>query len=89
MIQLIQLTMEDLQDRINKAVDDSFEKHKTNFKPPPSDCWLTRKETIAVLKISYVTLSSWTKKGILSAYKIGNRVRYKNSQVEQALTKMK
>ena len=45
----------------------------------------TRKEVAEMLGISLVTLSSWTKEGIIKAVRIGNSIRYKIEDVEQAL----
>lgn len=50
---------------------------------------LTRDETAKILGVSTVTLHYWTKKGILTAYKIGNQVRYKENEVLQALQSTK
>ena len=50
--------------------------------------WLTRKETAELLKVSLVTLHNWSKNGILQAYKIGNRVRYRKDEIEKSLIKM-
>jgi len=39
--------------------------------------------------ISLVTVNEWRKKGILKAYKIGNRVYFKRNEVEAALVEIK
>ena len=49
------------------------------------DQLLTRAETAKLLTISLVTLWDWTKKDILSAYRIGNKIRYKKSEVLKSL----
>ena len=51
--------------------------------------YLTRKQVAEMLGISLVTLSSWTKEGIIKAVRIGNSVRYKMEDVEQALQDIK
>ena len=38
-----------------------------------------------ILQISYPTLNTWTKKGILKAYRIGGTKRYKKSEVDRAM----
>ena len=45
----------------------------------------TRKEVTQLLAISLPTLGTWTKEGIIKAVRIGNSVRYKMEDVEQAL----
>jgi excisionase family DNA binding protein len=42
---------------------------------------LTRKETADLLQVSLTTLWQWTRKDIIPAYRIGNKVRYKKSEV--------
>ncbi|WP_020597798.1 helix-turn-helix domain-containing protein [Spirosoma panaciterrae] len=49
-----------------------------------TDIFLTRHEVAEILKISVVTVWSWTKKGILQSYRIGNHVRYKRSEIIKA-----
>ncbi len=50
-----------------------------------TDQLLTREETAKLLSVSLVTLWDWTKKDIIPAYRIGNKVRYKKSEVLQSL----
>ena len=42
---------------------------------------LTRQEVADLLKVSLVTVWSWTGKGILKSYRIGNKIRYKKSEI--------
>ena len=49
------------------------------------DTLLTREETAKLLSVSLVTLWDWTKKDIIPAYRIGNKVRYKKSEVFKSL----
>lgn len=50
------------------------------------DCFLNRKETAELLKISLATLSKLTSSGQLKSYKVGKRVLYKKLEVEESLT---
>ncbi len=52
--------------------------------PPISTVYLTREETANRLKVTLPTVWSYTKKGILKSYRIGNQVRYIESEVMQA-----
>jgi excisionase family DNA binding protein len=54
--------------------------------PPQKSEWISRKQASALLGVSLVTISDWTKKDILKAYRIGNRVRFKLEEIEQVLT---
>ncbi len=49
--------------------------------------YITRAETCKVLSISKPTLNSWTKTGKLTSYKIGSRVLYKITEVNDAVSK--
>ena len=53
-----------------------------------NDILLTRQETAEMLSISLVSLWDWQRKGILPAYRIGNKVRYKKSEVLNSLKQM-
>lgn len=50
---------------------------------------LTRKEVADLLGVTLPTLHDWTKKGLLTAYRIGNRIRYKENEILETLTKNK
>ncbi len=50
--------------------------------------YLTRQEVAKMLSIDLSTLHNWTKKGKLISYGIGNRVYYKQSEVEDAIVKL-
>ena len=52
------------------------------------DVLLTRAETSKMLSVSLVTLWDWTRKDLVPAYRIGNKVRYKKSEVLSALQQM-
>jgi excisionase family DNA binding protein len=47
--------------------------------------YLTRKEVASYLQISLPTLHEYSKKEILKSYRIGSKVRYRASEVENAL----
>ena len=50
-----------------------------------TDQLLTREETAKLLSVSLVTLWDWTKKDLIPAYRIGNKVRYKKNEVLKSL----
>ena len=87
-VQLFNTSPDELTGNILKGVKDQLEKFKEDLKPQQAAKWLTREETKEMLSVSYVTLHSWSKKGILHSYKIGNKIRYKHSEVESALVKV-
>ncbi len=58
---------------------------KENTQNTQKDKLLTRQQTADTLQISLVTLWTWTKKGVISANRIGNKIRYKESDIMNAL----
>ena len=61
---------------------------KKSFQPKHPTEYLTRQEVARLLSISLVTLYNWTKSNIITAYRIGNLVRYKRQDIENCLTKI-
>ena len=51
--------------------------------------YLTRREAARFLNVSLVTLHDWTKSGLIEGYRIGTRVRYKRTALEDSLLKIK
>ena len=58
---------------------------RNNANKSKEDKLLTRQQTADILQISLVTLWTWNKNNIVTFYKIGNKVRYKKSEVLNAL----
>jgi hypothetical protein len=50
---------------------------------------LSRKQAAQKLGVSFVTLNSWTKQGLVKGYRIGARLRYKEQEIEAALIQIK
>ena len=77
--------LSDFENAINKA----FERVFKEFSNPPKNTdkdLKSRKETAKILSISLPTLHLFTKEGIIRAYRIGNRVLYKQEDIENALS---
>ena len=60
-----------------------------SFKENPQTKVLTRQEVAEFFGVSLPTLHSWCKKGIIVSYRIGNKVRFKQSDVLEALRLIK
>lgn len=73
-------------DKLEHAVMALCESKKPETNKSTSEL-ITRNEASEILRVSLVTLNDWTKKGILPAYKCGNRVYYKRSEVAESLKK--
>lgn len=75
-------------DSLNSRLDDiqnQLKELKKSMLPKTTEEYLTRNETADMLKCDLSTIHNWTKKGKLIAYKIGNRVYYKRSQIESVM----
>ncbi|MBR9775367.1 MAG: helix-turn-helix domain-containing protein [Cytophagales bacterium] len=46
---------------------------------------LSRQETAQLLGVSLVTIHNWVKGGIIKAYRVGNKVRFKEPDILEAL----
>ncbi|GGK41517.1 MULTISPECIES: helix-turn-helix domain-containing protein [Flavobacteriaceae] len=86
-IQLIQITPEQLQDGIIKAINSKIEDLKKNFKPKEPEELLTRNEVAEMFKVDLSSIHNWSKKGKLKSYGISGsgRIYYKRSEIEELL----
>lgn len=66
--------------QINKRLE-SIE----NKLPKPLSKLISRKQVSEMLSVSIVTIVDWDKKNILKPLRIGNRVRYQLSDIEEVL----
>jgi len=73
---------------ISTAVAEQLQKQQVPTEKEPLKL-LTRHETARMLGISLPTLHVWTKDGTIQGGKIGSRVRYRLTDVEEALRKIK
>jgi excisionase family DNA binding protein len=79
------ITPEQLKESILSDVRAELKIIAQNFQPKKQPEYLTRKEVAIILKVSLVTLSDWNKKGVLKPYRLGNLIRYKRTEIDQAL----
>jgi excisionase family DNA binding protein len=78
------ISIDELFKRLEKLIDDKLES-KAELKETPSSSFLSRDDVSKLLRISLVTLHSWTRKGLLKSYKIGARVLYKRQDIDDAI----
>lgn len=78
------LTLDELNLRLLNGIDERIYDLTKITKKDPIEYW-TREEMAKKLSISLPTLHDWTKKGILKAYRMGNRVYFKSNEVDQCL----
>lgn len=86
-IQITQLTPDQFEESIRKAVKSQLDSIKKEITPvAPKEEYLTRKQVAELFQIELSTLHNWCKKGKLKPYGIGNRVYFLRSDIEKALT---
>ena len=86
LIQIENISVEELTEIIAEKLVDKLEKKiATLISNQNDEELLTRTETAKILKIELTTLWSWTKKGKITAYGIGNRVYYKRGEIMKSL----
>lgn len=74
-------------DRVANAIIALSETPKHPTPPNTQTDYITRREVAKFFQITLTTVHDWTRKGVLQAYKVANRVYYKRSEVENALVK--
>jgi excisionase family DNA binding protein len=67
----------------------TLEDIKNNFQPKEPEEYLTSKEVQKLLGCCNTTLFNWRNNGVLNAYGIGDKVFFKRSDINKALTKLK
>tara|TARA_R110002051_G_C8546745_1_gene472022 strand:+ start:43 stop:324 length:282 start_codon:yes stop_codon:yes gene_type:complete len=77
---------DNLIDKVADKVENIFLKHSSGLQT--NETLLTREECAEMLSISLVTLWKYTRDNLVPAYRIGTKVRYKKSEILQALKKM-
>lgn len=92
-IVLTSIPLETLEERFSNVVDQKLHTLLTAIKDQkleqqPKE-YLSRKEAAKLLGVSLVTLNEWTKSGVVQAYRIASRVRFKRVEVEASLQRIK
>ncbi|MCT3728142.1 helix-turn-helix domain-containing protein [Elizabethkingia anophelis] len=88
MLQLIQISKEELLQEFEQMVRKVLEKMITEKVTDEEKEYYTREETAKLLKVSFPTLFHWNKDGKLKAKKLGKRVYYSKEDVKEALNKL-
>lgn len=86
-IVLMSITKEELSDLLRQIVREEIANLKPTEVHTPIKLY-TRKEVSEMLGITLPTLHEWTKEGIIKAHRIGTRVRYKEEDVQKALSEV-
>lgn len=74
-----------LEQRIAEVLRRELDAREPKDKPLPVDELLTRKAAAQLLGVSLPTLHEYAQRGIVKAYRLGSRVRYKRAELVDAL----
>jgi excisionase family DNA binding protein len=83
--QLHSITPEEFKAEILEGVSKQLQEFSQNFQPKEPTIWITRQEAAELIGVSLVTIHNWTKEGVINAHKIGTRVRFKRTEIENIL----
>lgn len=78
----------DFKKEILSDFNGALQTFANSLQNPDKDILLTRQQTADLLGVSLVSLWDWTRKDIIPAFRIGNKVRYKKTDVIESLQKM-
>lgn len=78
-------------EQLKEIFGDTLKEHLANFATlhKPEEEYLTANQVSKELNVSRVTLREWDKQNILKPARLGTRVRYLRSQINEALTTVK
>ncbi len=83
--QVHSVTPEQFKAEILEGVGKQLKEFSKNFTPKEPTIWITRKEASELLGVSLVTIHNWTKEGVINAHKIGTRIRFNRSEIQNIL----
>ena len=88
MIILQGITVDELLRKIETIIETKLEERAQQRKQEENlrTKYLSRLEVSKLLKITLPTLHEWSKDGKLKSYNIGNRVLYKESEIDLSIT---
>lgn len=83
-----QVPIADLQGYIAQTIKEQLDAIRKDEPALDPDELLTRKQAARYLGLSLPTLHDYTQRGIVTAYRIGTRVRYRRGELSNALLKV-
>ncbi|MFK8059378.1 MAG: DNA-binding protein [Polaribacter sp.] len=88
-LQLISITLEELNLTIFDYIDTKFEELKKFYQPKEPKKYLTRRQVAEMISMDISSVHNLTVNGPLTKYQISGRVLYIRSEVESAIIKIK
>jgi hypothetical protein len=79
------IPLESFKDVIKATVFEALNSNQKIEEQDTKDKFLTRQETAKLLHISLTTLDTYTRLDLIKRYKVGNRVLYKKSDINDSL----
>src|SRR6056297_2156404 len=79
-----ELSVEELKSMIDDSVVAAFLKLK-NQEEPKTDKLLSRQEAAIFIDVSLPTLNEYTKSGKVKGYRLGGKIKYKQSELLEAM----
>lgn len=81
----ISIPVESFKDLIKASIKEVLNSMPNSEALDSKDDFLSRQETAKLLYLSLTTLDTYTREGILKGYKVGHRVLYKKSEINNSL----
>jgi excisionase family DNA binding protein len=89
-IQLLNITTNDLTNLIKEGIKSEISELKKVLNAESLESpHLTRRQAAAFFGVSLNCINDWTRKGILRAYKVGQRTYFKRSELMQVMFNQK
>ena len=88
-IQFVAISPEENNQPIFDYLDKKFKEIIESNQPKEPTKYLTKQEVSDMLSIKATSVHNWTKKNILQSYRIGGRVLYKRSEIEESIIKLR
>jgi excisionase family DNA binding protein len=82
------ISLDEFKELLVETVASRFNVSEVQSKVQSTQKYLSRVEVAKLLKISLPTLNEWSKLGHLQSYRIGNRVLYKATEIDESLSKV-
>ena len=86
-IQITEVSIDELADKVADKLLLKIEDYLKKIAKTKNEELLTRREVATYLRISLVTVSSWSKHGIINPIRMGNRILFKKQDILDILEK--
>lgn len=86
---ILQVSMQDLKEVVKSLYDDELMRTAKAIEASREKATLSRDEAARQLGVTHTTLWHWEKRGYLIPVRIGTKVMYRPSDIEEMLTKRK